>query len=198
MRFIRWAPAALALAVLFAPKAKAEITEDSGKFEIFTGWYFPDSATTNNNENWDDWTAGLRGGYNFTQHFGMDFGVQGYRTSQDVGADNLDIEYWLVDVSFAWYANPEDKAVFTLFGGPGYASRDWNWDVANAKDFDQDGISAHVGIAGEIQCTDHFYIRPEALVRWIPGQNDVNNLGTDLEDATDWQVGIGWGWYIGN
>src|SRR5688572_14153413 len=133
MRFIRWAPMALALAVLFAPKANAEITEDSGKFEIFTGWYFPDEMGSSG-DNWDDPTFGLRGGYNFTQHFGIGFGVQEFMTDQDFGPDNLDVEYWLVDVSFAWFVNPEDKAVFTLFGGPGYASRDWDFKVASAFD----------------------------------------------------------------
>jgi len=197
MRFIRWAPVALAFALVFAPKANAEITGDSGKFEIYTGWYFPDPVDVSDNSGWDDFTAALRGGYNFNQHFGMGFAVQAFMTDQDMGADDIDTEYWLVDVSFAWYANPEDKAVFTVFGGPGYAMRDWEWDIAKANDFDEDGFAGHFGIAGEIQCTEHFYIRPEAMLRWIPGNGDTP-YGNDIEDSTDWQVGVGWGWYIGN
>jgi len=192
MRFNRWAVSAtLVLAALVAPRAQAEITEDSGKFEIFTGWYFPDDMGTS--ENFDDLTVGLRGGYHFTQHFGMMFGVQAFQTDVEIGADELDVENWLVDVSFAWFANPEDKAVFTLFGGPGFVSRDFDFKIASALDNETDGISVHVGLGGEIQCTEHFYIRPEALVRWIDGDD-----GTGIDDATDWQVGLAWGWYIGN
>lgn len=184
----RWAAgAALAVTAMFAPAAQAAITEDTGNIEIFAGWYAPEEDIPG--ENLDDLTYGLRGGYNFTSHFMLQFGLQRFDTDYRVVGGTVDIDQWMFDVSFGWMVNPEDRGVFMLYGGPGWANTDI--DVPVGKDFDDSSLSLHLGVAGLLEITPRFYMRPDGRYRWIDG--DSNN-----DDRGDWEVTLGFGWALGN
>jgi hypothetical protein len=186
-RFPRWAAAAaLAAACAWAPKASAAIPDNSGTIELFAGWYNPEENVPS--QDLADWTYGVRGGINFTPHFLFQGGVQRFTTDYDTLVGTVDIEQWMADLSFGWLVNPDNKATFLVYGGPGYA---WtNTDFPTIKDADDNSFSAHVGVGGIIQIGKSFYLRPDARYRWIDGDNHNDDRG-------DWEATFGFGWLLG-
>jgi OOP family OmpA-OmpF porin len=189
------ASASLALLVLFlaAPGARAEVSAKTGDIEIFTGWYWPEGGSGSDPS--DAVTYGIRGGYNFTSHFGMQGSVQGINTDLDnpTPLADTDIESVFTDLSFEWLVNPDDRAVFEVFGGPGYS---WtSIDPPVGKTDDDNVFTMHFGIGAKITAANNFYIRPDARVRWF--SDDENGAGTSDDGHTDWEISLGIGWYLG-
>lgn len=190
IRFPRWAVGAALLATssLVAPTASAAIADNSGTIEVFAGWYMPEDEIAG--QNLDDWTGGIRGGVNFTPHFLFQAGVQVFQTDYATIPGNVNIDQWMVDVSFGWIATPERRATFLVYGGPGYT---WtNFDFPTVKDVDDNEWSAHVGIGGILQAGQRFYIRPDARYRWIDGSD-----GAGDDSRGDWEATVGFGWLLG-
>lgn len=187
-RISHWvAAASLAVAATLAPAAHAVVTEDTGNIEVFVGWYVPEEDVTG--ESLDDLTWGIRGGYNFTSHFMMQFGGQVFTTDYETIAGDVDIDQLMFDASFGWLANPEDRGVFVLYGGPGWV--DTEMDPPVGKSVSDSSLSAHVGIGGIIQVKNRFYMRPDARYRWIDGDDSDDDRG-------DWEVTLGFGWALGS
>ncbi len=184
----RWfAGIALAgLATLYTPSAQAAVSADTGSLEIFAGWYSPDADVPG--ESLDDVTYGMRGGYNFTKHFMLQFGGQYFNTDYKTIPGTVDIDIWMFDISMGWMVNPDSRGVFHLYGGPGWSSVDVS--IPAAKDESESGLSVHVGVGVQIAATDRFYIRPDARYRWVDGDE-----GSD--DRNDWEATLGFGWYLG-
>ena len=175
-----------ALALAAAPAARAAVTADTGNIEVFVGWYSPEEDVAG--ENLDDATYGMRGGFNFTRHFMMQIGAQMFSTDYPTIAGDVEIDQWMADVSFGWYANPDSRAVFLVYGGPGWSSTDMDFPVL--KDDSDSSLSAHVGIAGVIGIGNRFYLRPDARYRWIDGDDGGDDRG-------DWEATLGFGWTLG-
>ena len=194
MKFIRWAaPLALSLAALaLSPSAHAAVAANSGDIEVVIGWYWPESQTGADVQ--DDFTGGVQGGYNFTKHFGLEGSVLGFDSSVNNPAPFADtsVRALTTDLSFEWLANPDKRAVFELYGGPGYAWQDVN-PPGPKNSISEDVWTMHVGVGTKISITDNFYIRPDARVRWFDGDNKAGHI----DSHTDWQTTVSFGWYIG-
>ena len=197
-RFTRWAASvalALSAVLVAAPAARAEVSADSGNVEVFVGWLWPEDVDGPDVD--DDWTYGIRGGYNFTKHFGLEVGVQGFNSDIDMPApfNDFDADGIFADLTFVWMVNPDDRAVFQVFGGPGFGWWSYDDNVSATKDDDDDTWTAHFGVGGKISCTKRFYLRPEARVRWFDDDEDPS--GADGDGHTDLETSIGFGWYLG-
>ncbi len=193
--FARWAaPAALALVAfaLVSSPARAAVPERSGDLEVAIGWYWPENQSGADVN--DDFTYGIRGGYNVTKHFAVQGGIQGF----DSGINNTyptadtTFDIVMVDVSFAWLANPDAKAVFELYAGPGYA-----WQTVNppgtGNTIDENVFTGHVGVGAQIGITKSFYIRPDARYRWFDGSDSTGHV----DSHGDLEATISFGWYLG-
>ena len=189
MSLIARSASALALAALafaWSPAAQAAITEKTGNLEVFVGWYTPEDDIPD--ESLDDVTYGMRGGFNFTKHFMLQFGAQMFSTDYSTPAGDVDVDQWMFDTSFGWYVNPDSRAVFLVYGGPGWSNTDMDFPVV--KDESDSSLSAHVGIGGVISFGHRFYLRPDARYRWIDGDDNSDSRG-------DWEATLGFGWALG-
>lgn len=180
----------LVTAALIAPSAQADIVAKSGKAELYLGWMFPENDISG--QSLDDFTWAVRGGYHFTPHLSLLFSAQKFHTDIDTVGAEVDVDQLFLDVPVVWSFNPDSKSVFQVWGGVGYAIRDFDFAAAGTVDDDADALSLNFGLGSEIAVTEKFYIRPETSGRWLEG----NDAGT-IEDGIDWQVGVGFGWYIG-
>ena len=151
------------------------------------GWYSPDEDVPG--QDLDDLTWGLRGGFDFTKHFRMQLGAQNFSTDYDTVPGQVDIDQWMLDLSMGWNVNPDSKAVFTVYGGPGWASTDVDFPVL--KDTSDSSLTAHVGLGLRVQIANRFYIRPDARWRWIDGDDKS-------DDRNDWEATLGFGWTLGD
>lgn len=186
----------LATFAMAASIAHAETTAKTGNVEVVTGWYWPENGSLSTDPD-SDFTAGLRFGYNFTNRFGIQGNAQWLATSFERSApfagSSGDVTATIVDLSLIWNANPDDRAVFHVFGGPGYA---WtNIDLTPAVEDDDDVFTLHLGLGASIYATKHFYIRPDVAVRWF-SEDEGSTPTVDGDGHTDFQftVGLGWEW----
>ena len=125
----------------------------------------------------------------------MQGSVQGINTDLDNPSplSDTNIESIFTDLTFEWLVNPDDRAVFELFGGPGFSWTSINPPVG--KNDDDDVFTLHFGVGAKISATNNFYIRPDARVRWFA--DDENSAGSSDDGHIDWEVTLGFGWYLG-
>jgi hypothetical protein len=110
-----------------------------------------------------------------------------------------DVTAFMTDLSLVWHVNPDDRAVFHVFGGPGFA-----WSTTEVPTIpdpkfedDDDTFTLHLGVGVNIYATETFYIRPDLAGRWFAEDEDnVTGPGTDGDSHIDWQftLGLGWEW----
>lgn len=207
--FSRLSAAALVLgASLVATSARAEVTDGSGNIEVYAGWYFPDDSGAG--ADYDDLTAGLRLGYVFTKHLGLQatlgwFEGDGTYTHPAYGKQTISPSIVPLDISLMGYINPDSRAVFTAYGGIGYAFQDADVDVncnvlpdpvddlcradkGARESHTDDSFTLHAGVGAKIDVTESFYLRPDARVRWFEDRED---------NEMDWEVSLGFGWWLG-
>jgi hypothetical protein len=120
--------------------------------------------------------------------------VRNFSERPAVAAKNgMGLDAFLADLSFEWLVNPDDRAVFQVYGGPGYG---WvNFDPPTGKDDDDNVLTLHFGVGAKISITDEFYIRPDARIRWFDADEDP--AGGPDDSHTDLEATIGFGWYLG-
>lgn len=178
----------------FATDAQAETYPGTGEFEIYAGWFWPDEE---GDTNLDDLTYGVRLGYNFTEHFGLS-GTLGYWEADDTAFGGfVDSDALFFDISFEWLVNPEDLAVFVVYGGPGLVSTETSFvDPGDfTKNFLVDGeeFSVHFGLGARISAGERWFLRPDVRLRWFDDGHPLNGNDEELS----WEATFGVGWYIG-
>ncbi len=183
--------------VLFIAQVQP-VEAGQGHFEVFAGQYFSDSAID------DEPVVGVRGGYRFNDHFGLQGSLGRVELIDPVisvfGADGDGVFF---DVSAMWYLNPGKKAEWVLFGGPGHANLqsgnrfrlDLHGDIYDDEHRirSTDSATLHAGVGVEISFGNRTYLRPMVKARWFEGfssQDDFLRSDTDVE-AT---VAFGWKW----
>lgn len=184
------AAASLAALLSGAGSALAAVEGHTGEIQIYAGWNWPDTS----NDDIDDLTAGLRVGYNVNKRFGIEgnFGYFDTEASLPAPINDLDITAWFVDVSLVFQANPDGRAVFLAYAGPGWT--DWSADTKLAGvDGDESSFSGHVGLAGKFYATDRVFIRVDGKVRFFDIDNDIQD-----DSVTDYEGTVSIGWTIGN
>lgn len=184
-----WRAAILAVLVLaaglVAGTAMAETHAGTGNAEVYVGWYWPDDDDP---LSLDDFTYGVRLGATIRDRFGLSATVGRYEADDATSAVSVDVEQTLLDVSFEWLVTPDSRAVFVVYGGPGYAWADSDTvTVAGKTTIDDSFFTAHVGLGARISLGDRFYIRPDARVRWLD----------TTDEPIDWEATFALGWYIG-
>ena len=201
-RLTRFVSALAIAAAAMTATAQAGTTAKSGNVEFLAGWYWPENETPVADPD-AGFTYGLRLGYNFTDRFGLQVGFQGLDTNYDLVAPltgAADISSLMTDVSMIWHANPDSRAVFHVFGGPGYSWTSIEVPTVALPDLedDDDVFTMHLGLGASIYATDNFYIRPDIAGRWfMEDEDNAVGAGTDSDSHTDWQFTLGFGWQWG-
>lgn len=172
----------LTLALAAAP---AQAQAGSGSFELYAGYYSPDSNILD-----DDVTYGVRAGYRLSDAFAVEGSVGRYEDSQDIlGLAQVDFELTLVDASAVWYLNPGSSSEFFIFGGPGWAFADASADFLGVPldSASDDTLTLHAGLGLNLGLTERVYLRPEARARWFD----------DSDDAVDVEASLALGFNLG-
>lgn len=193
MRLTRFAAALAVAALAMTSTVRAETKGKTGNAEVVGGWYWAQGTDLS-----DDPDAapvfGLRMGYNFTSRFGMQGSVEWLDTEYDLPAPLTgqgDISAAMARVDLVWNVNPDDRAVFHVFGGPGYSwvTTDVPVPLDPSAEDDDSIFTLNLGVGVSIYATEHFYIRPDLSARWYADDEDGDGH-TDVE-AT---IGLGWQW----
>ena len=177
----------LLTAVLVAP-ASAAVEEGTSQFEIFAGVYFPDGSIFDENP-----TYGLRFGHVFSPRVGFEIQGSYYGDDEDLVLTNVDIDLINVDLDVVFFANPDSRAVFTVFGGLGWSNTDITvTDLTTKARFsdDSDSLTVNAGIGGRffVGSGERVYLRLDGRARWFEDRDD---------DEVDFEATFGVGWVFG-
>lgn len=146
--------------------------------EFLAGQYFPSDDAIG-----DDVVYGVRGGYRFSEHLGLDASLSLFRPSEiDSGFGKIDLNMAFTDVSLKWYPKPGHRAEVFFYGGPGWAF----FDLQEPFPASADSFTLHSGVGVDVKVNDRFYIRPDIRGRWIEDSSDV-----------DFEVSVGFGFRVG-
>ena len=175
------------LTATLAVPASAAVEEGSNSFEVYAGIYFPDGSMFDENA-----TYGLRLGRAFTSRWGGEISGGYYNDDMNVGVINNDIDIINIDLDVVFFANPDSKGVFTVFGGIGWANTDLtvtDKGLGTSASFDSDSFTVNAGIGGRfyLGADEQIYLRFDAKARYY---EDRATDEVDLE-AT---FGVGWVW----
>ncbi|UCF80486.1 MAG: porin family protein [Acidobacteriota bacterium] len=187
--------AAMAVLVFMAAPAVAEVTEDTAHLEGGLGYYVGDSVDiyTEEFEIESDLLINVRGGWFFTERWGLEgqlwradteATLSGPLTTFLFGGDiSGDVTVWGLDASAVYCTNPAGKHNFLVVGGVGYSSAE---DEAGD---DEGSLTLNLGVAGRINVTDNFYVRPDARYLYV---NDIMD-----ESFNNFLITVNVGWVFG-
>ncbi|MEM7245191.1 MAG: outer membrane beta-barrel protein [Acidobacteriota bacterium] len=179
MQRAAWMTLVVVVSSLFvrAEVAHADVREYTGELELFGGVLFTDDALLDG----EGAVYGLRVGYNASDRWGFQAALGLHEDDGFSGKTPFDYEAWNLDLSAVYHVNPEDTAVFTVFGGVGASFID-----VDPSAFEDDTFTAHFGLAGKFAVSEHAYLRLDARARWLEDSDHV-----DLE--TTFALGFRWG-----
>lgn len=182
---------------IVSPPAEAQ-----GFLGASAGVYHPEEGTRDSIG-----TFGVRGGYRFNPHFGLE-GSLGQVNLDDavlidlsfLGTSRLELgRLYNLDLSLQWFPN---GGSFLLFGGIG-GSR-LNSTLRESFLGEHFTLSAtsylftvHAGLAYQWQLGDRLVLRPEARLRHFYGE-DPKTLIPGAYKATDYEAGLTFGWRLGS
>ena len=182
-----------ALAATTPTPARADGNGHVGEIEIFAGYLWADYS--NHDLDLDDFVYGARGGYNFTDRFALQGTVERFdgedSTGSGLGKVTYRVQSWFVDVSFVWQVNPDDRATFMVYGGPGWGNFDADITGSTIA-VDDSEFTLHAGLGLEIALTKHIYLRPDVRTRWYELDE---SFGSD--DSLDWEITGAIGFWVG-
>ena len=167
---------------LLAGTASAEVTRGTGLAEVYAGWYFPDESPSG--PGLDDFTYGVRFGYNFADRWGFAATIGRFETN--VNELDLELEQVFVDLGVEWNINADGRYVWVMSMGPGWSFAEATTDGVS---IDADSLSLHLGIGMKMRMTDRFYVRPEVRLRWYE---------EDPEDDIEFEITVALGWVLGS
>lgn len=202
-----WVPGVLLIAGLVLGGASAR-ARAQGHFGLAAGLYTPEDDEADRTE-----TFGVRGGYRFAPNFGFEGSLSRLDLADAFNVDDepsipeldfdFDFELYNLDLSLQWFPGGRNLVVFA---GPGFARIDVEFSATIFGDtfsesLSEDLFTAHAGVGYEWQLGDRFFLRPEARVRRYFDDEIEDELGEeDVEisyRATDYEVGVLFGWRIG-
>ncbi len=166
-----------------------------GHLEVFAGQYFSDS------EIGDEPVVGIRGGYRFNDHFGLQGSIGRVELLHPVfSVFDADGDGIFFDVSALWYLNPGKKAEWVLFGGPGFASLESGGQfkipglIYDNHRRSTDSATLHAGVGVEISLGQRTYLRPAVKARWFEGFSSQDDF---LRSDVDVEATVAFGWKLG-
>jgi hypothetical protein len=184
------------LTAMLAVPASAAVEEGSNSFEIYAGVYFPDGSTFD-----EAATYGLRFGRAFTSRWGGEISAGYYEDDAVTGAGTVasptldnDLDIINIDLDVVFFANPDSSAVFTVYGGIGWANTDWKQTDVVAKtstSADSDSFTVNAGIGGRfyLGAEERVFLRIDGRARYFEDRDD---------DEIDFEATFGVGWVWGN
>ncbi len=173
------------LALFSTPPAEA----GDGNFEISAGAYVAGSGFVG-----DEATFGLRGGYRFTDRWGLQGSLSRVELF-DLFSHYFDAEghATFFDVSARFFITPGRRAELFVYGGIGMARVDVDVDHGHAGGTrvpgfgitSDDDFTTHLGLGVNIRLNKTMYLRPDVRHRWL----DSFDRGTvDFEPS----IRLGW------
>ena len=191
-----WGVAGLALLAMLvmAPAAQA-----ASELEAFLGVYFPSTLElepTNLEIDYQEQLSyGVRYGY---RGDGAPWGLSvsyarvdlDAANPEDFGCSTCDFNVDFIDFSFDWYPGGGN---FDVFGGLGWATAEFNVDVAgnsNDRELSDDAFTYHVGTAYSWRIGESFYLRPDVRIRFL----ELDDEGQGKYDSEDFEARLGFGW----
>lgn len=177
----------IVLALLAFPSSQAVAGE--GNLELYGGYYLIDQS-----EAGDDFIYGLRGGYRFSDSWGLQANVSllNIELEEEIPMVDVDVDVTFVEVSALWFVNPGKQAEFFLYGGIGDASIDVNVDVDAGGDpvevdVDDSLFAYHLGAGVQVALGERTYLRPDLRARAFD----------DRSSEVDFELSLAIGWRFG-
>jgi outer membrane beta-barrel protein len=194
----------LAVVATFAIGATPAMAQDTaGRQEVYVygGQLFGDELTDTRvsgrtPELDDDFTYGLRYGYNFGRNWGIELSLGQTATSvTNLATRDIDLDLNTLDVDAVYNFDVGSRIVPYVVAGVGYATADLDQPIvgtANGRTVsikDDDGFTANAGVGAKFLATDRVLVRLEARYRYLDGV--VDNFSNSLS-TVETTLGVGW------
>jgi outer membrane beta-barrel protein len=188
-----------ALAFNAAPAA-AQVQPNSQEVHAYGGEMFGDDLTDSKISGRtpkldDDFTYGVRYGYNFTSTWGIELSLgQSASSVTELASGDVDLDLSTLDVDAVWHFNSGSRFVPYAVAGIGYASADLDAPIRGAVNGtlvsieDDSGFTLNAGLGAKYFATDRFLVRLEARYRYL---DSIDNFGDSL-NTFETTVGVGW------
>jgi outer membrane beta-barrel protein len=144
----------------------------------------------------DDWTYGVRYGYNFTDTWGVELSLgQTASSATDLAGRDVGLDLTTLDVDAVWHFNTGLRLVPYVLAGVGYASADLDAPIrglANGRPVsidDDNGFTLNAGVGAKYYATDRVLVRLEARYRYLDGIVDRFDDSLNTVETT---FGVGW------
>lgn len=186
-----------AIAFAYGTPAKAQVQPRTHEVHVFAGYLFGDDLTDTavsgtTPELDDDFLAGLRYNYNFTETLGFD-GSIGFNPNSVTGlatGGDIDLDLTLVDLDAIWTFLPQSRFAPYLLAGVGYAFADLDNPITGTVDGvpvqieDDDGFTFNAGIGMRYFFAESALLRAEARYRYVDALVDNFDDSLNTFEAT--------------
>lgn len=144
----------------------------------------------------DDFTLGLRYGYNITEQWGVEVSL-GYNPNSvtDLEGSDVDIDLLMLDVDAIWHLLPAQEWVPYVVAGIGYAQADLDRPIIGTSGAttyridDDSGFTANAGVGLKWFATDRLIVRAEARYRYL---DKVVDRFAEPINSFETTLGVGW------
>jgi opacity protein-like surface antigen len=180
-------------------QALPALAQDAGKQEVsvYAGALFGDDVTDRPISGQtpkldDDFTYGLRYGYNFTDQLGIELSVgQSPNSVKNVAGGDIDLDLTTFDVDAVWNFRNSTRLYPYVFAGVGYAIADLDHRINGTVGgqpvsiTDDSGFTLNAGAGVKYDATDHLFLRAEGRYRYLDKvvdrfDNSLNTVETTL------------------
>jgi outer membrane beta-barrel protein len=176
-------------------------TAGSQQVEVYGGELFGDDVTdrpvsgqTPKIDN--DFTFGLRYGYNITDQLGLEASVGHTKNAvTHVTGGDIDIDLTTLDLNAVWNFKNSTPFVPYVLAGVGFASADLDRHITGTIDgqpvsiADDDTFTFNAGLGAKYYAKDNFFIRAEARYRYLDKVVDRFDQNLNTVETT---LGVGY------
>jgi opacity protein-like surface antigen len=184
-------------------QALPALAQDAGKQEVsvYAGALFGDDVTDRPISGQtpkldDDFTYGLRYGYNVTDQLGVELSVgESPNSVKNVAGGDVDLDLTTFDVDAVWNFRNSTRLYPYVFAGVGYAIADLDHRITGTVGgqpvsiTDDSGFTLNAGVGAKYQATDHLFLRAEARYRYL---DKVVDRFDDSLNTVETTLGVGW------
>jgi opacity protein-like surface antigen len=185
-------------------QAVPALAQDAGKQEVsvYAGALFGDDVTDRRISGQqpkldDDFTYGLRYGYNLTDQLGLELSVgQSPNSVKNVPGGDIDLDLTTFDVDAVWNFRNSTRLYPYVFAGVGYAIADLDHRINGTVGLNQpvsitddNGFTLNAGVGARYDATDHFFVRAEARYRYL---DKVVDHFDDSLNTVETTLGVGY------
>ena len=162
-------------------QALPALAQDAGKQEVsvYAGALFGDDVTDRPISGQtpklnDDFTYGLRYGYNLTDQLGIELSVgESPNSVKKLAGGDIDLDLTTFDVDAVWNFRNGTRFYPYVFAGAGYAIADLDRRIVGTVGAqpvsitDDSGFTLNAGVGAKYEATDHLIVRAEARYRYL-------------------------------